>query len=232
MTTQSMNHKQAVETMAAERYLLGEMTGEQRLAFEEHYVDCAECLESVMFGSEFLDAGREVALEQSSRAAAPVPTWRERLLAVGSSFLRPAPALAFALLLCLTGYQTFRIYQLKNEGGAKVATAEFRYVLTGVAHGAGDAKLVQAPRDAVVSLGLEYNRGGEYLSYRAQIMGETGAIKQSVALPNTPGNMATIALMPGSLPDGDYTMLILGKTADGHEQEVGHGSFRLQTINK
>src|SRR5260221_6491000 len=38
-----MNHVEAVKTLAIERYLLEEMTQEERDAFEEHYFSCAEC---------------------------------------------------------------------------------------------------------------------------------------------------------------------------------------------
>ena len=230
MTTHSMTHQQAMESMAAERYLLGEMTAEQRLGFEEHYVECAECLESVMFGSEFLDAGHQVAVEDK-REDKPMSTWRERLLSVSSGFLNPVPAMAFALLLGLVGYQAFRINALKNEADEKVATAEYRYFLTGIVHGAGDANVVQVPHDAVVGLQLEYKRSGDYLSYRARIEGGS-SVKQNVDVPNLPGDVASIALMPGTLHDGDYTIVILGKTADGSEQEVGRGRFRLMIKDK
>ena len=36
-----MNHVEAVKTLAIERYLLEEMTPEERDAFEEHFFSCA-----------------------------------------------------------------------------------------------------------------------------------------------------------------------------------------------
>ena len=83
-----MNHQQALEEHATERYLLGEMAPEERRAFEEHYLECPECLEAVTFGADFMEAGRQVALEDKSmRVSTVVPTWRERLLAVVSGGL-------------------------------------------------------------------------------------------------------------------------------------------------
>jgi anti-sigma factor RsiW len=38
-----MDHVEAVKTLAIERYLLEEMTQEERDAFEEHFFSCAEC---------------------------------------------------------------------------------------------------------------------------------------------------------------------------------------------
>jgi hypothetical protein len=233
MTAQFMNHQQALEEHATERYLLGEMTAEQRRAFEEHYLECAECLEAVTFGADFMEAGRQVALEDKSMRVSPaVPTWRERLLAVVPGGLRLVPALAVALLLVgVIGYQRLQIHQLNLQGGPKVARAEYRYTLTGIAHGSPEAKLVQVPRDAVVSLSVEYDRSGDYVSYRAQILSASGELKQTVDLPDTPGNMATLAVLPGSLSPGQYALVVLGRTPDGVEKEVGRGSFNLRIAN-
>jgi hypothetical protein len=224
-----MNHQQALEEHATERYLLREMTAEERHIFEEHYLECAECLEAVTFGTEFLEAGRKVASEMAERATVRVPSWHERLMPAVSGWLRPVPALAFAILLCsVVTYQGVRIHQLKNEQTMKVARPEFRSMLTGIAHGAGEAKLVEVPRDAVVSLGVEYGRSGDYVSYRAQVMNEAGSIRQAVDLPDLPGNMANVALLPGNLGEGEYKLIILGRTADGSEKEVGRGAFILK----
>lgn len=231
MATHFMNHQQALEQYATERYLLREMTAEERHAFEEHYLECAECLEAVTFGTEFLEAGKQVAQEMTRRehSAVRVASWRERLMPALSGWLRPAPAIAFALVLCsIVSYQGLRIHQLKTEQTMKVARPEIRSMLTGIAHGAGEAKLIEVPRDAVVSLGEEYGRSGDYVSYRAQVMNEAGSIKQTFELPDVPGNVANVALLPGSLGEGKYNLIILGRTADGTEKEVGRGAFILK----
>jgi hypothetical protein len=45
-----MTHQQALETMAAERYLLQEMTEMEKHAFEEHFFDCDDCAQEVRLG--------------------------------------------------------------------------------------------------------------------------------------------------------------------------------------
>lgn len=235
MTTHSMNHQKAVEQHATERYLLREMAPEERHAFEEHYLECAECLEAVTFGTEFLEAGRQVAKEmkQRERNTVRVPSWRERLMPVFSGWMRPASALVFALLLCsVITYQGLRIHQLKNEQNVKVVQPEFRSTLTGIAHGAGEAKLIEVPRNAILSLSQEYRRSGEYVSYRAQVLNEAGSVRQAVDLPDLPGNMAYVAVLPGNLGEGEYKLIIFGRTADGNENEVGSGAFVLKFSDK
>lgn len=46
-----MEHTEAIDTMAAERYLLDEMTPEDRDAFEEHFFGCAACAADVRDGA-------------------------------------------------------------------------------------------------------------------------------------------------------------------------------------
>jgi hypothetical protein len=53
-----MTHTQAVNTLAAERYLLNEMSEVERHAFEEHYFSCRECAEDVRAGGAMRDAVR------------------------------------------------------------------------------------------------------------------------------------------------------------------------------
>jgi hypothetical protein len=45
-----MTHQQALDTMAAERYLLDEMTEIEKHAFEEHFFDCNDCSTEVRLG--------------------------------------------------------------------------------------------------------------------------------------------------------------------------------------
>ena len=46
-SSSGMTHQRAVESMASERYLLGEMSDEERDLFEEHYFECSECAEDI-----------------------------------------------------------------------------------------------------------------------------------------------------------------------------------------
>jgi anti-sigma factor RsiW len=65
-----MEHSEATESMASARYLLGELTDEERNAFEEHYFGCGECAADVRSGSSMIDSIR------SSRSVAAAPPKR------------------------------------------------------------------------------------------------------------------------------------------------------------
>lgn len=224
-----MNHQEAENTKATERYLLREMTEQERQAFEEHYLDCPECLEGVTFGSDFLDAGRELAqegvVEQRVQQVAR-KSWLSSLKPVW----HPVPVMALALAACaaFASYEALLLHQLKSGDNEKVASVDYRYILTGMSHGSGDAKKIVVPKGAIVSLGVEYNPSGEFVAYRAQVVDEAGRARISVDLPaDQTGRMASIALHTRLLGTGLYSTIISGRRSDGAEEQVGKGSFEL-----
>lgn len=238
MTTQSMNHQQALETMAAERYLLREMTAEERRLFEEHYLECAECLEAVTFGTDFLEAGREVAHEpspKSLREAEPVPSWHERLLPVVAGWLRPAPALAFALLLCLigVGYQINTIHhQQQTIAGLQGLRPEFRFVVTGEARGgSGDQRVITVRRNTQLSVKVEFTPGEEFVPYRADILSQSNAVKYSLPLSVGPTDDSVSFSIPAeALGPGSYALVIRRQSHNGSSKDL-EKHFELQLMD-
>jgi hypothetical protein len=100
----AMDHRQAVETLALERYLLGEMADQERDAFEEHFFSCAECAEEARTGGALRDAVASGlaggAAKQPSKKVLPMPAPRRRRL---PSVM--IPWAAAASLALVAGYQ-------------------------------------------------------------------------------------------------------------------------------
>lgn len=97
-----MTHQQAVQSMAAERYLLDEMSELERHRFEEHYFDCGDCAEEVRIGA---------VVREEVRAAGPsVPAIQPRNLRIVPArarnlFTVVMPWAAAAALALFAGYQ-------------------------------------------------------------------------------------------------------------------------------
>src|SRR3954447_2733763 len=81
-----MNHEQAIQEMATERYLLDELTPELRDAFEEHMFECQDCALDVRAGNVFMSEAKvqlpQMAAESGAResvrivpARAKKPWW-------------------------------------------------------------------------------------------------------------------------------------------------------------
>ena len=62
MLQKTMTHQQALDTMAAERYLLDEMTKLEKHAFEEHFFDCSDCATEVRLGERIRVEVRSVGI--------------------------------------------------------------------------------------------------------------------------------------------------------------------------
>jgi anti-sigma factor RsiW len=104
-----MNHLQAVNTLAIERYLLDEMPREERDSFEEHFFSCVECAEDARVAATMRD-GAAAGLARTNASSAvdrgavlpfrpPSRGWR------GSVALPWAAAATLAVGL---GYQTIQ----------------------------------------------------------------------------------------------------------------------------
>lgn len=124
-----MTHQQAVDGMASERYLLGEMSEVERFEFEAHYFDCAECADDVRLadmireeahrgGASDVVSGfprrRSAEREAGSRTDASkaagkvVPLWRRPIVAL--------PWAAAAALALMVSYQSLvTVPALKNS---------------------------------------------------------------------------------------------------------------------
>src|SRR6476646_7470388 len=97
-----MDHETAIRVGAAERYFLGEMTGADRDAFEEHYFMCPECAEDVRALTVFSANAKAVFREETARPSpATVPFW-------SGSALGFSAAMNVVLVLGL-GYTLLRV---------------------------------------------------------------------------------------------------------------------------
>jgi hypothetical protein len=115
-----MDHLQAENSMACERYLLDEMTEEERNSFEDHYFSCLECAEDLRLAGLMRDGAR-AGLVESRPTVVPIGrrglpgTWSWR--AWRSSVALPwAAAATLALAL---GYQTLSTEFHGSMGGGE-----------------------------------------------------------------------------------------------------------------
>src|SRR5438132_14410270 len=61
-----MDHETAIQTSATERYLLGQLTAEDRDSFEEHFFMCPECAEDVRALTVFAANAKAVLREKAT----------------------------------------------------------------------------------------------------------------------------------------------------------------------
>jgi anti-sigma factor RsiW len=222
-----MNHEQAVQEMATERYLLDEMSPELRDAFEEHLFECPECTLDVRAGNVFMTEAKVQLPQIAAQAAAQAPP-RPAAAATKkpwwSVFAMPAfAAPAFAALLAVIAFQN-----LATIPSLRSAATEPRIIPWSALHAGTrgtEPTAVQADRKqgAVVLIDLPQQ---PYSSYAIDLYDPQGKRfwTQTVPAPTenngAPGTLSL--LIPGAeLREGAYTLNLAGISPQGARTEIG-----------
>ncbi len=182
----TVDHAEALREMSVEKYLLGELRGGARDAFEEHLFECSLCAADLKSSVTFAEAAQEeLAKPQWNRVAAREKSagWLDRLL-------RPqwmAPALAACLLLA--GYQSlFTVpalrQQLAQEQSPRVLNS---FTLASGAMRGVEVKKVTAPANGAFLLSVDLLPAAGVTSYQCTLYSPSGAKVWQGAAPVSPG---------------------------------------------
>jgi anti-sigma factor RsiW len=204
-----MNHQEAVSTLAAERYLLGEMSEADRQDFEAHYFDCAECADEVVLGAKLRD-GVQAGL------AEPVVTREPQKIAafVPKRVFRPSvfiPWAAAAALAITTGYQALVVVpSLRTQLGPQVLTP---ITLRPAARGAEPSVAVASQGPVVLAVDASGVAAGTRLTYDLRAA-DGASVASGAASAPTPG-APLLLLFPGSAfsAPGSYVLTLRGGDA-------------------
>jgi hypothetical protein len=198
-----MEHKTALKTLAAERYLLGEMTGEERDDFEAHYFTCTECAEEVRHAA---------ALAENLKAVGPegflVTEEKPGILEQIAGWFAPArwvPSAAAACLAVVSGYQQFVVIP-----GLRAPSAITAAVLAPATR--GEPRTVSPGRDGFVSMLLELNAPAAVKNLRIEIYSDSKALVRSIEADNGPNVL--VRVNSRDLPAGRYELRIVTPGGD------------------
>ncbi|MGO9318047.1 MAG: zf-HC2 domain-containing protein [Terracidiphilus sp.] len=231
-----MDHSEAVQQMIAERYLLNELTLNEREAFEEHLFDCPECALDIRAGAVFVEAAKAQLPKLAGAAPAPVPSrshkpgvrreWRLRWLQ--PSFAVPV----FASLLLVLCYQNLVTYpRLRASAG------EPRLLPSVTLHGAtrGGAPLtvtVDRRRGVALPVDLPALSSPEaYASYSFDLYDPQGKLAWTggVAAPSGSDGQRLSLVIPGAmLQNGVYSLVVSGAGAHGERTVIDRYAFDLR----
>jgi hypothetical protein len=227
METAPMDHSEAVQLMATERYLLGELSPELREAFEEHYFDCQECALDLRAEAAFLDAATEQLPHMATspaRETTPPRTKPARPRSEWFGWLRPAMAIpAFAVLLIVIGYQNIATIPSLRSAASTPRLAPWATLHAGTRAGAhlavtadhksGAVLLIDVPNEvAYTSFAFELQdpKGKQFWSQTISAPAESGGATGTLSL-----------LIPGmGLQQGSYTLTISGITSQGSRTQL------------
>jgi hypothetical protein len=220
----TMNHEQAIQDQAAERYLLGELDGPERDAYEEHFFTCAACAEEVKTGAQFARATRDFFANERAHAAVPEP--KSRVVWLGlRDLLRPMPAFAVAALVLVVGSTVYQnVVTIPQLKAPQVGTAVF---LTA----SRDAvKTLSASRHGRVAFQVEIPPQGDFTSYEARVVDESGKVADSFSISAQQAKGAVhVSLDAGGLSEAKYTVVVDGIAGtSSNKTEVAQYRFDLK----
>lgn len=226
-----MDHNEAIHLMAAEKYLLGELSPDLRDQFEEHYFGCQECALDLRAGSVLLAHGKTVLAEQEQRAIAPAA----RKAKSGGMFAWLRPAVwgpVMALLLVVVGYQNLVTYPKLRGAVSNVNTPALlasASLLKADTRGI-DRQVVSAHKDEPFLLYLDVPADSRFSSYEAELRGPSGMVEWNLKFSSeTAKDTLPIRVPPTKEGAGIYTLVLNG--VDGSSQrksEVGRYPFELK----
>jgi hypothetical protein len=232
-----MDHSEAVQQMAAERYLLDELTPDAREAFEAHLFDCPECALDLRAGAAFVEEAKAQLpnLRRTLPASIPIRSREPKVKREWwLGWLQPAfAAPVFATLLLVIGYQNLVTYP-----ALRASASQPRLLPWAPLHG--------ATRGAHVTIAADYRHGvalpvvlppqpsfGAYASYSFELFDPQGKLVWTgLAAPpdDEASDLAGLSLViPGSiLRDGAYTLAVSGIAAHGERTEIDKYVFELR----
>lgn len=216
-----MNHEQAIQEMATERYLLDELSPELRDAFEEHMFDCPDCAFDVRAGNVFLTEAKEqlpqMAAAQKPAAEAPrtapvrekKPWW---------SFLTvPAfAAPAFAALVAVVAFQN-----LSTIPSLRSAATEPRIIAPSSLHAdtrGGETLVLQGDRRQGVDLLIDLPQG--YSSYELALNDPQGKRFWAATVTAPETGILSLTIPGAGLQEGSYTLNLAGLSSQGARTEL------------
>ena len=227
-----MDHSQAVSLKATEQYLLGELSGNVREEFEEHFMSCAECAREVRSGAAFIESAREVLRSEAPARARAVPSsaggagWL-------AGFFRPAiVAPVFAILVAIVVYQGLKIPRLESSlSTAEAPRALTSFSLINANSRGGGAGTFIARAGQPFALYVDIPPQPAFPAYEIEVRGENGEAELAISVSAEEAKNTVQVLVPGArLKAGSYQLVVLGSSGanGGSGAEVTRYPFALE----
>jgi hypothetical protein len=206
-----MDHADATQLGAVEKYLLDELPPELRDEFEDHYFDCQECATDLRATTAFMEAAKSE-FRAHPLLAKPTPARSRFTLFRGPILV--ASALAASLLVIV--YQNVVVYpHLESE----LAQLESPAVLPSVYLAAGASRGGSLPSVTVngmrpFQLTFDIPAQAIYSSYTCSLYAPSGALDWRYQVSSQMAKDAVTIIAPAAhRAPGTYTLVVQGNGA-------------------
>jgi hypothetical protein len=197
-------HEQAVENYAVERYLLNEMTDEEKLRFEQHYFQCTACMKEVESGQTFV------------KSIGP-PSWTFRLREFFSSCKKWQAAVLYPLTAALVGMVAFQNVFLIPRLQAQLAAVFPTTIVTahqGERGGSSSDKKGEVVRTGYITVDFDLPPLTDYPYYRVNVVNALNPkhmlFSEIIPAPASSGSPLAFTVSKSVLGRGQYNSEIFG----------------------
>lgn len=224
-----MEHKEAEQIQAADRYLLGALSADERERFEQHFFSCPECAEDVKAGM-LLSANARVVFQEEERReedrrAAALNHSRDNPGWLGWLTSRQGLSVSWAMacvLAIFAGYQSFQVVpRLETQLAQVMAPQSVDSALTLLpvtrALRSAYAEAADPASGAVIELdanqpvaSLQVLPSQEFEAYQVELRGETGDTLRPAPAKAKFGEVLSVRIPAALLSPGAYTLVLRG----------------------
>ncbi len=222
-----MDHQEATQFMAVEKYLLEELTPEARENFEAHFFDCQECATELRLTAGFMDAAKKEFQAHPVPKSTPAPQSKLPL-----AFFRPTLAwAALAASLLVIAYQNMVVVPRFKSQVAELRAPE---ILPSLSLVSGNSRGAETPSVDVKGgqpflLSLDIPTQDRFASYTCLLYGPSGALVWRVEVSaQSAKDTISIRVPPPSEASGGYTLTVQGnmdKGSAGSPVDLAHSHF-------
>lgn len=224
-----MDHTEAVNQYAVEKYLLEELSPEARAAFEEHYFGCEECATDLRAAAIFIAQSRKE-LARPAIVAVKEPKPKPKLF-IFPSLLRPAFAVpAMAAMALVIGFQNIvTVPQLRQE----VAVVSQPQILPSVTLVDGQSRgeeirTVAAKAHEAFLLSVDIPADNRFSGYLCSLYSPSGKMVWQLRIPaSQAADTVPIQVPADSTEAGQNTLLVQGVTSDAGAAQVDIVRYRF-----
>ncbi|HLH35182.1 MAG TPA: zf-HC2 domain-containing protein [Alloacidobacterium sp.] len=215
-----MDHTEAVNQYAVEKYLLGELSPEAREAFEEHYFGCEECAADLRAAVVFVSQARKELARPTVvpiATAAPVKAPKRKLFDI-SAFLRPAFAVpVMAAMLLVIGFQNTITFPHLRQQASIASQPQILPSVTlvdGQSRGAEIRTVTTKPHEAFL-LSVDVPADSRFSGYICSLQSPSGkTVWQLRISPSQTADTVPIQVPADTTEAGENSLLIQGVPSD------------------
>lgn len=230
-----MEHTEAIQTNAPDRYVLGQLSAAEADAFEEHYFDCTACAEDVRLGMSIMEGGRRLVREEVEPAASPAPV--APVVSIDSHSRRGfrwIPAAAVAAMMAIP----INVALLMRMQSAATTVIPVAALNPADALRTSDV-LVFSERSGdepfLVTDTFSFNvptTDEQYSDYTVQILDAAGKVVSEKRYPSQLVDQRPLSVDARVLQPGSYQLVIFGIGPAGQPTRITSGEFIVKRTVK